>query len=74
MAYGDGTHCIVRWNLLDRGVSAKDEQESKEILEIIKHESPSTYGQLSELLKNSMYGVSGNIIFTWMTEIAKQLC
>lgn len=61
-------------NLLDRGVSAKDEQESKEILEIIKHESPSTYGQLSELLKNSMYGVSGNMIFTWMTEIAKQLC
>ncbi|MBY8032561.1 hypothetical protein KW481_03290 [Vibrio fluvialis] len=61
-------------NLLDRGVSAKDEHESKEVLEIIKHESPSTYDQLSELLKNSMYGVSGNMIFTWMTEIAKQLC
>ncbi|EOV6248471.1 hypothetical protein ACN93M_002577 [Vibrio parahaemolyticus] len=60
-------------NLLDNGVSDKDEQASKAALEIIQEESPSTYSQLSELLKNSMYGVSGNIIFTWMTELSKIL-
>ncbi|MBV1843521.1 hypothetical protein [Photobacterium ganghwense] len=59
--------------LLDNGVSDKDEQASKAALEIIQEESPSTYSQLSELLKNSMYGVSGNIIFTWMTELSKVL-
>ncbi|EHR6439684.1 hypothetical protein CV742_19610 [Vibrio parahaemolyticus] len=60
-------------SLLDNGVRDKDEQVSKAALEVIQKESPNTYSQLSELLKNSMYGVSGNIIFTWMTELSKVL-
>lgn len=60
-------------NLLDNGVSDKDELVSKAALKTIQNESPSTYSQLSELLKNSMYGVSGNIIFAWMTELAQVL-
>ncbi|PNH91363.1 hypothetical protein [Vibrio diazotrophicus] len=60
-------------SLVEGSVSKEDEGTSKVALETIHQESPTTFQQLYKLLENSMYGVSGNIIFTWMTEIAKQL-
>lgn len=60
-------------DMLENGVNVKDEQVAKQALQTIQQESPGSYNQLSEILKNSMYGVSGNMIFTWMTELSKVL-
>ncbi|MEZ8798004.1 hypothetical protein OA7_0010640 [Vibrio cyclitrophicus 1F53] len=58
-------------SLLERDVTFHDEGASKAALKVIHNESPGTFSQLSKLLENSMYGVSGNIIFGWMTDISQ---
>lgn len=47
----------------------RDEIEAKEALTVIRDASPEVFDDLSVTLKNTMYGVSGNIAFHWLQQI-----
>jgi hypothetical protein len=54
--------------------SKVDETEIKQALTVIRDISPSTFGDLSELLKNTVYGVTGNTVFLLLQQISRLLC
>lgn len=47
-----------------------DQAEAKDALTVIQRESPSTFGKLQGALENTMYGVSGNILFQILQQVA----
>ena len=56
--------------VLEKGANKNDENNTKLALEKIMDSSPETFNDLSEALKNTAYGVSGNIVFQWLQQIA----
>ena len=57
-------------NVIENGEKDSDESSTKEALTTIKETSPDTFESLSEALKNTAYGVSGNIAFQWLQQVA----
>lgn len=55
--------------VLERGVLDEDEEDIKKCFSTIQNTSPEILPELKEVLKNTMYGVSGNIMFTWLQSI-----
>jgi hypothetical protein len=47
-----------------------DQVEAKEALTVIQLESPSTFNKLQGALEGTMYGVSGNILFQILLQVA----
>lgn len=54
---------------LARGVSGDDEVVVKSALRVITEEAPDIIDELSEALKNTAYGVSGNAVYNWLVTI-----
>ena len=54
---------------LDSGVKDDDEKEIKESLIVIRDNAPEIIPDLEEMLKNTLYGVSGNTVFQWLQSI-----
>jgi hypothetical protein len=58
---------------LEAGINQEDEKDVKESLLIIRENSPELIPELQELLKNTIYGVSGNTVFQWLQTICSSL-
>ena len=56
--------------IIDNFDQYRDEEKAKEMLTVIRDTSPETFDDLSEALKGTMYGVSGNIVFQWLQGVA----
>ncbi|MCF5891786.1 hypothetical protein K3H46_12235 [Aeromonas veronii] len=56
--------------IIGKGVVLEDERAVKDSLEIVRYNSQETFDDLSEALKNTLYGVSGNIVFQWLQQVA----
>ncbi|PRO68980.1 hypothetical protein [Alteromonas gracilis] len=56
--------------VLTDGATDNDEPATKEALITVRDVSSDVFEDLSEALKNTMYGVSGNIVFQWLQQIA----
>lgn len=59
---------------LEVGVSQDDEVVVKNALHVIAQKSPDIVDELSVALKNTAYGVSGNIVYQWLVSILNMLC
>lgn len=55
--------------IIENGAKPEQEDEAKNYLRLIRHASPETFDDLAEALKNTMYGVSGNVAFQWLQQI-----
>ncbi|MCJ8326251.1 MAG: hypothetical protein MJK08_04030 [Campylobacterales bacterium] len=55
--------------VLKRGVVEEDEKKIKNCFYTIQDTSPEILPELKEVLKNTLYGVSGNIMFSWLQSI-----
>ncbi|MFY8282799.1 hypothetical protein AAEU31_04550 [Pseudoalteromonas sp. SSMSWG5] len=56
--------------ILVKGAEEADEVKAKDALMVIRDSSTETFDDLSEALKGTMYGVSGNIVFQWLQQVA----
>ena len=54
---------------LDEGVEPKDKEEIEKSLITIRDNAPEVIPDLEEMLQNTLYGVSGNIVFQWLQNI-----
>jgi hypothetical protein len=61
-------------NKLENGITENDEFEVKSALEIVNESAPSVFKDLKIALKNTAYGVSGNIAYKWLVDITNILC
>lgn len=59
--------------ILKKGATDEDEREAKNALKTIRDTAPDTFEDLAEAVKNTMYGVSGNIVFQWLQQVANIL-
>ena len=55
--------------IVEKGATKDNEAETKHALELVRDTSIGTFDDLSEALKNTMYGVSGNIVFQWLQHV-----
>lgn len=55
--------------IVEKGATEDNEAETKHALELVRDTSIDTFDDLSEALKNTMYGVSGNIVFQWLQHV-----
>jgi hypothetical protein len=60
--------CILR-NIVEKGITPFDEKPVKEALEIIKKDRPEMFKHVIDLLKGSVSGVAGNILYYWILPI-----
>lgn len=51
-----------------------DDGELVNALTVVRDISPSTFGDLSELLRNTFYGVAGNTVFTFLQQVSRTIC
>lgn len=58
---------------LNSNISNSDIEKLKNSIELIQNDSPQTIDALKELATNSMYGVSGNILFGLLTQAAAMI-
>lgn len=56
--------------IVTRETQPEDEAETKNALVAVRDTSPEALEDLSDALKNTMYGVSGNIVFQWLQQIS----
>jgi hypothetical protein len=52
-----------------RGPKPEDEQDFKAAAKVVNKVSPSSFQELYGLIKNSLYGVSGNYVFQWLQRL-----
>lgn len=58
---------------LEQGVTTADEPKVRDALSKVRDISPGTFSDLSEAVKNTMYGVSGNTVFTLLQQVSQML-
>lgn len=61
-------------NKLESDITESDAPEIITAIETINENSPSIFKELEVALKNTAYGVSGNIVYKWFTSIANAMC
>lgn len=59
---------------LESNITPSDESEIKAAIEIINKNSPDIIDKLSTALKNTAYGVSGNVVYQWLITISNTVC
>lgn len=59
--------------MLEVGVVDSDEEEVKKNLIVIRDNSPEILPELANAINNTIYGVSGNIVFLWLTSITSMV-
>lgn len=59
--------------ILQKGATAEDEKDAKISLRTIRDADPNAFEDLAEAINNTMYGVSGNIVFQWLQHVAHAL-
>lgn len=59
--------------ILKKGAKDEDEKEAKDALKTIRDTAPDAFEDLAEAVKNTTYGVSGNIVFQWLQQVANIL-
>lgn len=64
--------CLIE-DKLENGVTEYDEAEVKTAIETINEKSPSILEDLETAIKNTAYGVSGNIVYKWLITISNSV-
>jgi len=60
-------------NKLINGVLPQDEKEIKQAIVTVRENSADVFNELENALKSTMYGVAGNCIYNWLTQISSCL-
>lgn len=61
-------------NKLQSDITSNDEYEIKAAIETINEKSPDIIDELGTALRNTAYGVSGNIVYQWLVTISNTVC
>jgi len=59
---------------LENAGECVNEHEVVEALTTVRDVSPSTFWDLSELLRNTIYGVAGNTVFNFLQQVSRTIC
>jgi len=57
---------------LETGIVIQDEEEVKKAIVTVRDGSTDIYNELENALKNTMYGVSGNVVYQWLLQVSSR--